>query len=58
MLDVIRIVVTGTAISSVWFWLFTLYAKSCEQKVFKLWLRIVVPQGILIAWAMFFAGIL
>lgn len=57
MSDIIRVIVTGMAISSVWFWLFTLFTRSCDQKVFKLWLKIVIPQGILISWALFLAGI-
>lgn len=57
MLDAIRVVITGVAISSIWFWLFTLFTKSCEQKIFKIWLKIIVPQGITIAWALFLAGV-
>jgi hypothetical protein len=58
LLDIIRVIITGIAISSVWFWLFTLYSKACDKQTFKIWAKIIVPQGVIISWAMFLKGIL
>ncbi len=54
----LKVLVYGVALSSIWFWLFILSSKEFRIGMLKLWLKVIVPQGILIAFALTLMGIL
>jgi len=53
----IKTLIIGVAMSSVWFWIFALL-RGFNTAIFKWWLKIIVPQGIIIAFALLFLGVI
>jgi hypothetical protein len=55
----ISVIVQGVALSSIWFWLYALIKKD-ERSMRTLfwWAKVIVPQGIVIAFALRQTGIL
>lgn len=54
----LKVIICGVALSSLWLWIFALIRKELKPSMLKLWLKIVVPQGILIAYALVLIGVL
>lgn len=48
----------GIALASVWFWIYSLLNRKLNQSMLKPWIKIIVPQGILVAFALEILGIL
>ena len=55
----IEIIVQGIALSAIWFWVYALIKKE-ERSIRTLfwWVKVIVPQGIIIALALHQIGIL
>ena len=51
MWEIIKIIIMGAALASVWFWIAVLFRTTSPSRAYSEWLRIFVPQGIIIAWA-------
>lgn len=56
--DVIQLVLTGIAISSMWYWIFSLMIKTISVDYLIKWVLIFIPQGIIIAWFLTRRGII
>jgi hypothetical protein len=54
----LKILVCGVALASLWFWIFTLIRKELTASMLKWWLRVIVPQGIMIIFALVLMGII
>lgn len=55
----IDIVVQGVALASIWFWVYSLF--KCEERSIKTlvwWIKVIVPQGVVIALALNLIGAL
>lgn len=55
---ILNILIYGLALASVWFWLYSLLKKELNQSMLKSWIKIIVPQGILIVFALMTLGVL
>lgn len=56
MHNVAAIIVQGTALAVVWFWLFTLISRVCDIRLLRIWFKVIVPQGIIVALALYSRG--
>lgn len=54
----LKIVVYGVAMASIWFWLYSLIRKEISMSMLKTWIKIIVPQGIVIALALILLGVI
>ena len=46
-----KIILMGVALASVWYWVAVLFRITHPDKGMKLWFKIIIPQGIIIAFA-------
>jgi hypothetical protein len=49
---ILQVVITGVALASLWFWICVALRVFDPRDRFWWWLRVIVPQGIIIAWAL------
>ena len=56
--SIIKTLITGLSLACVWFWCFLLISKKFKRDDLKWWFSVIVPQGILIAFALRLEGIL
>jgi hypothetical protein len=54
----LKILVCGIALSSLWFWAFTLVRKEVSKSMLKWWLKVIVLQGVVIAFALALIGLI
>lgn len=54
----IKVLVLGLALSSIWFWVFAILRKEISSSMLKWWLKIIVPQGMIITYATLLLGLL
>jgi hypothetical protein len=52
MVKIVDTIIHGVALASLWFWAFTIYNRVCEPRLIRLWLQIIVPQGVVIAFVL------
>lgn len=48
--QILNILITGIALASVWYWIYSLI-RGVRKSDLQWWLKIIVPQGILISFA-------
>ena len=56
MSEIIRVIVIGTAISVVFLWISIFLRVFDPRDKFKWWIKVIVPQGIVVAWALYLLG--
>jgi hypothetical protein len=55
----IDIIIQGAALSSIWFWINSLFYKDRQtMRALIWWAKVIIPQGIIIAFALNSIGIL
>jgi hypothetical protein len=54
----LKVIICGVALSSLWLWIFSLVKKELNSSMLKWWLKVIVPQGIVIIYALMLIGIL
>lgn len=50
-MEVINVIVVGIALASLWYWAAVLLRLTHPDKGIWQWIKIFVPQGIMLAWA-------
>ena len=50
--NILNTIIVGLGLASAWFWIFVLVSKKFKREDLKWWLYVIVPQGILIAFAL------
>ena len=53
MIDVKLVIVVGLALASLWFWMAVLLRITDTSRGFWSWVKVFVPQGIIISWALY-----
>jgi len=56
--DIIKIIIIGLGMASAWYWCYSLITRKLNSDDLKKWLSIIIPQGILIAFALYLGGLL
>lgn len=56
--QIFLILIVGLALASVWFWIYSLIKQRLTNNDLRMWLKIIVPQGILISYGLYQLGII
>lgn len=54
----LKTIVCGVALASIWLWAFSLVRKEYGMSMLRWWIKVIVPQGMVIAYALILIGLL